>query len=358
MRHLVTTEAPLKVIISGEHGVVHGTPGVALSLEPRNRLDLYEEKGSGMEIKSNLVIIKLDKKGEVVEENAAFKPFAGLVRHMIQNHGLSLEKKLVAEITSNKAPKGTGNSASIAASLALALFHHIGKEPKFSKNPEQNELWACVQAADEIAHGGRPSGIDAMTVSFGPHKLVRKVEAGKVKWDFEHRPGLTLPKGTELLIVDTFKKGERAKTGEMVLTVARALGITKMHEGKEVAKALTEFMPADHNKLDGFRQAYAKVETELHANGDGKKLGQAFDANHALLKKLGASTPDIDRVIAEAKKAGSLGGKLTGAGGNGGAAIILVNKENTQSVRKAIEASGFIVFEAKPTTEGVRKVKK
>jgi mevalonate kinase len=53
------------------------------------------------------------------------------------------------------------------------------------------------------------------------------------------------------------------------------------------------------------------------------RLGALLDDGHALLGRLGISTPALDQLCHAARSAGALGAKLTGAGG-GGAVIALV----------------------------------
>ncbi len=360
---IASAEAPVKVIISGEHGVVHGAPGIAIALEPCNKVIVSETVGEtagqpGLGIKSDRGSVFVKPDGSVEgsdEEKKTFEPFVAVVAYLKSVEGALPAKQLVAEIFSAHAPKGTGNSASIAAALALALFKTMGKTPKAGRDPSQDELWMASQAAEEKAHGGRPSGIDAMAVSRGNTMLLRTLENGAVKWNFTPRPELSFPKGTELLIVDTYKTGERANTGAMVFTVAKHLGLTKKDAaGKEVVKPFAEFAAEDHKKVEPFRSVFAKVEKNLRAQGNAIELGAAFNENHALLKKLGASTAEIEQVIAVALEAGALGAKLTGAGGNGGALIVLVESSKKKQVEDSITRAGFSIFEAKAAGHGAR----
>lgn len=356
---IATAEAPVKVIISGEHGIVHGTPGIAMSLTPKNKVQLYETTGErGLELSSDRGKIFIKHTGEIIgseAEKKTFEPFAGLVKHFVEKHGFAPKTKLVAEIHSAKAPKGVGNSASIAAALSSVLFHAVGKEPKQGNIPEEDELWMAVQSAEEIAHGARPSGIDAMTVSRGSTQLERIVEAGKVKWNFTPKHGLTLPTGSELIIVDTYKGGERGNTGQLIKILAGKYGLVKQ-DG--TVKTLSEITAKDKATLQPFVNAFKKITSHLKTSGDIKTLGEGFNDNHAVLKKGGVSTPDIEKVVELVKKNGAHGAKLTGAGGNGGAVIVLAEKRKSDVIKKAIQQAGFGIFPAQATTEGTKLVQK
>ncbi|MFQ5405806.1 MAG: mevalonate kinase [Candidatus Micrarchaeia archaeon] len=361
MFEIVEVEAPVKVIISGEHGVVHGAPGLAIALEPCNKVVLSESEGeAGVEITSDRGKVFVKSDGSVEgpdEEKKTFEPFVAVVDYLKQKKGLSFDKHLVAEIQSARAPKGVGNSASIAAALALALFTLMGRKPVKGSSPEENELWNAVQVADAVAHGERPSGIDAMVVSYGNTELLRFVKDGQAKWRFTPKPGLTFPNNTELLVVDTFK-GRRSDTGAVVLSVARGIGITKRDSsGKEVVKHITELSDEDKAGLQPFWNAYEKIVKNLHADGSARELGEGFNDNHVFLKKCGASTVDIEKVVEVSLGAGALGAKLTGAGGIGGAVIVLVKSGKKDVVEKAIKNAGFSIFEAKAAGHGARILK-
>ncbi|MEW6295569.1 MAG: hypothetical protein AB1467_04720 [Candidatus Diapherotrites archaeon] len=355
---IAVAKAPLKVIVSGEHGVVHGTPGVTLALQPFMRVNLYEAEGKpSLELTSERGKVVLNKKGEVIGEiNKNFDPFVALTRYIIEKHGFLPRKHLIAEIVSSKAPKGVGVSASISAALASSLFHAMEKKPRKSSYPERDDLWMAVQSAEEIAHGGRPSGIDAMTVLYGSTKLIRLVKDNKIQWNFEKMRGLNIPKNTTIIVVDTYMGGERSKTGEMILKLAKVYGLTKKEGEKEISKILTEMTPQDRVRLEPFRRVFNKVLQELHPKGNAKKLGAALNKNQALLRKGGVTTKDIEKVIKISRKAGAYGAKLTGAGGPGGAVIVLAHTKKRNLLESRIKKAGFSIFPVNPTKRGTHLI--
>ncbi len=357
MKLLAVASAPVKAIISGEHGVVHGTPGITLTFEPANKVELYEGEGRpSLQIESERGKIVLDAEGKLVggtgSDESIFAPFIALVRKMMQWLGFRPGKKLVAKIKSARAPKGMGNSASIAAALASVLLHSMHRTPfHSSKHPllEHDLLFILVQAAEEVAHGGRPSGIDAMSVSHGPTKLERVAREGKVSWKFGPRHGISAPADTKFLLVDThLGEGERAKTGEMVKLFASKSGLLK-HTGE--VKNLLELTAEDKKKLGDFLKVFEEIVVELHPEGDARKLGAALKKNHLLLSKFGVSTKEIDEVVKIAEENGAFGAKLTGAGGKGGAVIILA-PENDLKLRRALQQAGYKIFEARAVSRG------
>jgi hydroxymethylglutaryl-CoA reductase len=58
-----------------------------------------------------------------------------------------------------------------------------------------------------------------------------------------------------------------------------------------------------------------------------------------LLNALQVSTPEIERLIGIARKAGALGAKLTGGGGGG--AVLALCENNADEVQAAMERRGF-----------------
>ena len=66
----------------------------------------------------------------------------------------------------------------------------------------------------------------------------------------------------------------------------------------------------------------------------------------------GVTNPDIEKIIAEAEKAGALASKLCGAGGGGGM-ITFVEPENKEAVIQALEANGARIMPYKISKSGM-----
>jgi mevalonate kinase len=224
----------------------------------------------------------------------------------------------------------------------------MGKRPRKGYDATKNELWMAVQMAEEIAHGGRPSGIDAMSVVSGSTKLTRVLKDEEISWRFEKKL-ISLPKGTSLIIVDTFK-GKRSTTGEMIKIFAKRYGLLQ----KGAVKTLHDLTAADKTKLAAFQKVFAKIVVQLKPNGSPVALGKALERNQALLSKGGVSTKRIDYAVRIAKEHGAHGAKLTGAGGHGGAVIVVADKSRVKSLKEAYANKGFGTFPVKPTKRGTR----
>ena len=82
--------------------------------------------------------------------------------------------------------------------------------------------------------------------------------------------------------------------------------------------------------------ARTRFGAQLLARGRLKRFGQLLYESHESCHRLYAcSTPELDLVVAAAKRAGALGARLTGAGW-GGAAIVQVARRREASVAAAI----------------------
>ena len=65
-------------------------------------------------------------------------------------------------------------------------------------------------------------------------------------------------------------------------------------------------------------------------------LGDLMNENHAVLKTLTVSSPELDTLVKAACSAGALGAKLSG-GGRGGNMIALVEPEKAETVSRALK---------------------
>ena len=70
-------------------------------------------------------------------------------------------------------------------------------------------------------------------------------------------------------------------------------------------------------------------------------LGKLMDENHELLARLGVSSPELDQLVAAARRAGALGAKLSGAGW-GGNMIALTGPDAVAGVEQALQAAGAV----------------
>ena len=81
-------------------------------------------------------------------------------------------------------------------------------------------------------------------------------------------------------------------------------------------------------------------------SGDVEKIGRLMDENQELLRKIGVSCDELERLIKIAKENGAVGAKLTGTGRGGLMVALTPGKEIQDKVARAMEENGFMVLRA------------
>ncbi|NYZ74946.1 hypothetical protein H0O03_01655 [Candidatus Micrarchaeota archaeon] len=340
----IVATAPTKIILCGEHAVVHGANAIAAPISFRNTITLDKRVGEPKFVLHQPAApdwhAELAANGTITGTPV----YHGLMRmaaQILREQGTSISEQgvLYTEFKFGFSPKGTGNSASIAAAIASALYAYL------KVKPSRQQLFDAIQTAEKEAHGN-PSGIDARTVISNCAQRFHKEwdSNGNTKFFFEDAD-LKLPKGTKLLIIDSLHEGEKPQTtSEMVAIFSNYY----------FKKGPTELNASERKRIaDEFNPIVFKIESQLRENGDATLLGKYFNENHEMLRKTGVSSEAIEGARKTALDAGAFGAKLTGAGGRGGAVIALVAKEKLAAVRQAMTAKSLKVSEAEFDSKGI-----
>ena len=97
--------------------------------------------------------------------------------------------------------------------------------------------------------------------------------------------------------------------------------------------------------------ARARFAAQLLQRGKLRQFGQLLYESHESCRRLyDCSAPELDTVVAAAKRAGALGARLTGAGW-GGAAIVLLNKSDKKTIPAIHRAFERAYGRTPPVTE-------
>ncbi|MFH1199962.1 MAG: hypothetical protein V1708_02755 [Candidatus Micrarchaeota archaeon] len=335
--------APAKAIVCGEHAVVYGCPAIAVPLTVRTECEVAVED---VECGKGQVVVedprasgRVTWKGEVFEELPPFAGKAEVVLNIIAAQKADFScKEIFAKFGDAKIMKGTGGSASAFAALATAIYRGCGV------TPSRQLLFEAVQAGEEVAHGGKASGLDAITVVSGKPQLFRKTFDAKGNAAFDYRDAdFALPEGTALVVAS--KRGEKPdSTAALVKKFAESHGVTK------TAAELTD--NERERIISPYRKITDDIGRELCVDGNARRLGKLLNENHAMLADAGVSSEGIEAAIEICRLQGAYGAKLTGGGGRGGAVIVLVEKAKAGRVIGALGKAGYEGFEAEIAKEG------
>ena len=295
----VTASAPGKVILFGEHFVVHGNPAVVSSINLRARVTASRSQGEGVRLEAES------------QDNPAVRSASYILESLGQKGGVSL--RISSEIPQSV---GLGSSAAIAVASAAAALKLCS---------DQLDLVLILKAAHEgekIIHY-TPSGIDTSIATFGGAGIYTRSK-GYRRLDFELK---------EILVVNT---GRQRRTGDLV-------------------RRVKEFREKDPKRFEKLLEESRRIVEEsvdhLKAH-EIEPLGRLMTRNQELLRIIGVSSPEIEQAINACMKAGAYGAKLTGAGG-GGCVIAVADYDKLDLVVEKLSRS-FQVFKVKLGVEGAR----
>ncbi|KAJ8604484.1 hypothetical protein CTAYLR_000976 [Chrysophaeum taylorii] len=351
----IIASAPGKVILFGEHAVVHGSHAVAAALsslrvfarlEPRSdnrvRIELLDLGVWWEDETSALGITRA--RGEAPEPPPSSKKPNGRALELARR----LEAPLVAvaylcaelcdaegatlAVKSGGLPAGAGLGSSAAVAVACAAALCVGATGALRKDVAN--AWAF---AAEVVQHGRPSGLDNALSCYGGGVVAVRRGAGLERNTLEIPP-------LKLLITNT--------------RVARS---TK----ELVAKVAAEFEAAP-GPVRRLFDAIDTIALDFASACRENRVATPFVArlvrlNHALLRALGASHPALEAVADMATEAGAPATKLTGAGGGGCAITLLHDAEGIEiaddKVRRLVQKlrrRGFDCYQTDLGGPGVR----
>ena len=283
-----------KLILLGEHFVVHGTPALAAPIAavsteasvlddpaaPGPRLDVPFD-GETRDVAESLLRLAVDRLA------------------IPANRGWQVRVRSDVPIG-----YGLGSSAAFAVAVCGALARAAGHELSL------DALNAHAHALERVVHGA-PSGVDDTVITWGRAVSFRRGE-----------PFAFVTPGRPL---------------RLVLASTPRIGTT--HDAVAGVGRLRQSEPARFDVLLRDAGWVALQGLEAFRAGDAPRLGTLLDENHRLLLELGVSIPALDRLALAARQAGALGAKMTG-GGLGGFVVALCREGGEADVTQAMRAAG------------------
>jgi mevalonate kinase len=296
-----TARACGKVILLGEHAVVHGRPALAAGLP--GGLTLHARPSTEVTAPLGLRIpawgLDLDLERDVEH------PVARACRAVLEHVGGPRRGYLVEGESTLPARAGLGSSAALTVALARLV---LGEQAPAA------EVVEASLAGERVFHG-EPSGIDSWIAT-----------RGGVLWFVRGQVPEPVALGAALPIV-VLASGVPRSTADQVAKVSRRL---ERHPTATLAI---------------FDAIAALVVEGRHAleRGHLGALAEVIEMNHGLLAALDVSSPTLDRLVARAREAGARAAKLTGAGG-GGCVIALPAVDGSASLVAALESDETLAF--------------
>jgi mevalonate kinase len=319
---LITASAPGKVILFGEHAVVYGKPAIAVAVNKKAHLTIKERQDSKLKahIKGLDINASLDLEN-IPTINHEFQ--RGILKYVLKSWEIIQEKQKTVPVKgldillNIEMPIGAGLGSSAAVTVAT-----LSALNKYYKADLERDEIANLAYQVELKVQGAASPIDTTLSTYGGAIYLstnRKAEKLPVKYE--------LP----LIIGHTPREGN---TEELIRIVR-----------KRMEKYPNSIKPI----FESIEQVTMEAREAL-LEGDHKKLGELMNINHGLLDALGVSTPTLSRMIYQAREAGALGSKITGAGGGG--SIIAYSPGKTDEV---LQELGKLekAFQIKLSEEGV-----
>lgn len=299
--------APGKIILFGEHAVVHGRPAVAAAID-RGLGATAEHDPHGPVVR----IPSWGRDGLVIRLGDKSRAFDAIARAFALTLDIAgLDPKAPVGVTlEGELPLGVGlgSSAAFAIATIRALVDQQGRRL------DDDALLAAADRVESVFHG-TPSGLDHTVVALG----------GCLRY----RRGARAP----------YVPLRLARPVPLVIAWTRRQGGTR--DAVDRLRARAEAHPAYYERLFDAVSELAEAGVDALEAGDFETLGALFDLNHGYLNACGVSSPANEEMVDLARRNGALGAKLTGAGSGG--AIIAVAPE-PKPIITALEAKGYDAF--------------
>ena len=306
-----------KVILFGEHFVVHGVPGIVSAIDSATDAEV-RKTAKGITI----VDERKGAKGYVGEKKA--QQLESIDR-MLKAMGIEPKTAAFSIWLGGNLPGFSGLGASAASSVAIARA--IAEE--FGKKLSDERINEVAYEAEK-AYAGTPSGIDNTAATFGGLLWFKRNMSGGPNTIEK----LNIRKPVEIII---------GSTGIVANTKAMVEGVAERKQKH----------PEKYDALFKQAEVLAFIARKALLAFDLKKVGELMDENHRLLQEIEVSCKELDHLVNLARKHGALGAKLTGGGGGGCMVALTPTKKLQETVAKAIEKKGFEVLRTKI---GVEKI--
>ncbi|MCY7288136.1 MAG: mevalonate kinase, partial [Cryobacterium sp.] len=212
-------------------------------------------------------------------------------------------------------PRASGLGAS--AAFAVALIRAVADS--FQLTISDAEVSSLAFECEQIVHG-TPSGIDNTVATFGRSVLFQKTDA---------------PGGHTIRDIFT------PHPIPIIIGLSGVQSLTK--QTVSLVRSSWQRNPARYEAIFSQIDALVLAGVDALRRGDIAELGELMNINQGLLNALQVSSPEIESLVAVARRAGALGAKLTGGGG-GGAMIAIAEPGGTDPIIAAMCNAGYTTY--------------
>ncbi len=302
--------APAKIILFGEHFVVHGTKAILAAIDKRVTVTTTFTENKTIKINSELGTIEVPISSSHEEVKNEFRPFVYLANKIINSdqNVSGLEITIDSDI-----PIGVGLGSSSACCVA-AVASICGL---FKELSSEEILGMSIEAEKTIFPD--TSGADCAVCTYGgmiEHPSIEKID----------------------------------NTFDLNLLIANSM---IPHNTKNSVEKVNKFKENDEERFSQLCDLETKLIDEViiaMKNNDATTFGLKMSENQKYLEEIQVSNDTLRGMISSLKEI-SLGTKITGAG-DGGCIIALVKDENMDKV-PALLPKDKECFSAKIDTKGV-----
>uniref|UniRef100_A0A8D0P7Q9 Mevalonate kinase n=1 Tax=Sus scrofa TaxID=9823 RepID=A0A8D0P7Q9_PIG len=372
LSQVLLVSAPGKVILHGEHSVVHGKVALAVALNLRTFLRLQPHNSGKVSLRLPNIGIQqtwdvarlqlLDtsflEQGDLTEQVEKLKEVAGFSKDSTNHDCLAVPAFLYLYLTICRSQRtlpsldiavwselptgaGLGSSAAYSVCLAAALLTACEEIPNPLKDGEATGRWTeenlelinkWAFQGERVIHGN-PSGVDNAVSTWGG---ALRYQQGKIA------PLKRLPT-LKILLVNT--KVPRS-TKALVASVRN-----RMLKFPEIIAPLLASMDAislECERVLGEMAAAPALEHYL-------VLEELIDMNQHHLNALGVGHASLDQ-LCQVTTAHGLHSKLTGAGGGGCGITLLrpdLERPEVEDTKQALTSCGFDCWETSIGAPGV-----
>ena len=305
--------APAKIILFGEHFVVHGTKAILAAIDKRVTVTTIFTENKTIKINSELGTIEVPILSSHEDVKTEFKPFVYLANKIINSEPnvSGLEITIDSDI-----PIGVGLGSSSACCVAAAA----SISELFNKLSSEEILNLSIEAEKTIFPN--TSGADCTVCTYG----------GMIEYDQSS--------GTRKI----------ESTFQINLVIANSM---IPHSTKSSVERVSKFKENDEERFSQLCDLENGLIDEVITamkNNDSTTLGLKMSENQKYLEEIQISNDTLRNMINSLNQI-SLGSKITGAG-DGGCIIALVQDDNMDKV-PALLGKDKECFSAKIDTKGV-----